>query len=345
MALQDILQSKKILFFSVQTFNLEKEIKSKLEKMGAEVMYFDERPANSILAKGIIRIKKSLYQNKIDQYYHRILEKVKNEHFDFLFVNKGEVVPEFFLEKFSQLQPACTKVFYTWDSFANNKHPEKIIKYFDRKFSFDCDDAVKYNLNFRPLFFLDHYKKIYNSETKKIYDLVFLGTAHSDRYKISNEVNDWCLQKGLKTFCYYYLPGKIVYYLKRKFDKTFQQFDVKKLSFTSLTTNDILNYYDRSNLILDINHPLQKGLTLRVFEAIGAGKKLITTNQYIQNYSFYNPNNIYIINRENIKLEEAFFQNEYQDIPFDLYQKSSIEGWLNCLFFKEEPNIWIKNIK
>ena len=63
---------KKILFFSVQTFNLEKEIKSKLEKMGAEVMYFDERPANSILAKGIIRIKKSLYQNKIDQYYHRI---------------------------------------------------------------------------------------------------------------------------------------------------------------------------------------------------------------------------------------------------------------------------------
>ena len=58
--------------------NLEKEIKSKLEKMGAEVMYFDERPANSILAKGIIRIKKSLYQNKIDQYYHRILEKVKN---------------------------------------------------------------------------------------------------------------------------------------------------------------------------------------------------------------------------------------------------------------------------
>ena len=63
MALQDILQSKKILFFSVQTFNLEKEIKSKLEKMGAEVMYFDERPANSILAKGIIRIKKSLYQN------------------------------------------------------------------------------------------------------------------------------------------------------------------------------------------------------------------------------------------------------------------------------------------
>lgn len=336
---------KKILFFSVQTFNLEKEIKSKLEKMGAEVVYFDERPANSILAKGIIRIRKGLYQHKIDQYYSHILEKVKNKNFDFLFVNKGEVIPEFFLRKFSQLQPECTKIFYTWDSFSNNRHPEKIIKYFDRKFSFDSEDAIKYDLNFRPLFFLDNYKGIYKSNTKKIYDLVFLGTAHSDRYKISNEVNEWCLKNGLKTFCYYYLPNKLVYYLKRRIDKTFQQFDIKKLSFISLTTEDILNYYDQSNLILDINHPLQNGLTLRVFEAIGSGKKLITTNKNIQKYLFYNPNNIYIIDRENINLEESFFQNEYQDISDELYQKLSIGGWLNCLFFDKESNIWIKDIR
>lgn len=342
---QNNFSGKKILFFSVQTFNLEKEIKSKLEELGAEITYFDERPANNILAKGIIRIKKELYQKKINQYYQKILEEVKNKKFDFLFLNKGEVVPECFIKEFSKIQPDCTKIFYTWDSFANNKNPEKILHYFDRKFSFDPDDAVKYNLNFRPLFFLDHYKKIYKSKTKKIYDLVFLGTAHSDRYKISNEVNDWCRSKGFNTFCYYYLPGKMVYYLKRKFDKTFQQFDVKKLSFKSLTTDDILNYYDQSNLILDINHPLQKGLTLRVFESIGAGKKLITTNKDIERYSFYNPNNIYIIKRENINLDETFFKNEYQDISQDLYQKSSIEGWLNCLFFENESEVWIKNIK
>lgn len=335
---------KRILFFSVQTFNLEKEIVLKLKELGAYVRYFDERPSNGILVKGIIRIKKELYQKRIDKYYQSILKELENEKFDFLFVNKGEVVPAFFLEAFSKLHPECLKVFYTWDSFANNKHPEKIIEYFDRKYSFDSEDAIKYNLNFRPLFFLDSYKKIYKSDTKKIYDLVFLGTAHSDRYKISNEVNNWCNTKGLNTFFYYYLPGKIVYYLKRKFDKTFQQFDVKKLSFKSLTTNDILNYYDQSNLILDINHPLQKGLTLRVFEAIGAGKKIITTNKHIKKYSFYNPNNIYIIDREHIVLNDAFFKNEYQDISADLYQRASIEGWLNCLFFEKEPDIWIKNI-
>ena len=37
------LNEKSILFFSVQTFNLENEIKQKLEQAGAIVTYYDER--------------------------------------------------------------------------------------------------------------------------------------------------------------------------------------------------------------------------------------------------------------------------------------------------------------
>lgn len=343
--MQNNFSGKKILFFSVQTFNLEKEIKSKLEELGASVIYFDERPANSIIVKGIIRVRKSLYQYKINQYYKKIFQQIKHLQFDYLFVNKGEVIPAFFIENVARQMPDCIKVFYTWDSFNNNKHPEKIISLFDRKFSFDPDDALKYNLNFRPLFFLDYYKKIKGSNTEKKYDLVFLGTAHSDRYKISNEVYNSCVDKGLNTFFYYYLPSRIVYYLKRKLDKTFQQFDVNKLSFKSLSTNEILQYYDQSNVILDINHPSQTGLTLRVFEAIGAGKKLITTNKEIKKYSFYNPANIYIINRENIVLDENFFLNKYQDISYDLYQSGSLEGFLTCIFFQKESRRWINNLE
>ncbi|WHF53043.1 hypothetical protein QGN23_07170 [Chryseobacterium gotjawalense] len=334
---------KKILFFSVQTFDLEKKIQAKLEELGATVLYFDERPANSIWAKGIIRVKKSWYQCKIDRYYHKVFEHIKNQHFDYLLVNKGEVMPAFFLEKLTQQMPDCIKIFYTWDSFKNNRHPEKIIDLFDRKFSFDAEDAAAYGLNFRPLFFLDDYRKIRNSCTNKKFDLIFLGTAHSDRYRITREVNDWCLSKGLRTYYYYYIPNKIVYYLKRKLDKTFLQFDIKKLSFKSLSASDIVRWYDESNVILDVNHPSQSGLTLRVFEAIGAGKKLITTNQEVIKYSFYNPVNIFIIDRKNIVLNEGFFMNDYQEISMDLYERASLTGWLNCLFFEKESNIWIND--
>ena len=47
-------------------------------------------------------------------------------------------------------------------------------------------------------------------------------------------------------------------------------------------------FYLEGNIILDIAHPHQKGLSFRPYEAMGLRKKLITTNKDITNYDFYN---------------------------------------------------------
>lgn len=345
MMLKEKLENKNILFFSVQTFNLEKEIVKKLKEFGANVDYYDERPSNNNFVKGIIRLKRSVYQHRIDRYYDRILKKVSQKKYHFLFVNRGEVITEFFLAEFKKIQPDCLLIFYTWDSFTNHTHPISILKYFDKKFTFDSDDAIKYHINFRPLFYLDGYKEISKiKNVDKKYDLLFLGTAHSDRYKISNIIVNWCCSNKLTSFCYYYMHGKVVYYYKKIFDKTFEEFDFKKLSFKSLTTNEIMGLYKESNVILDINHPGQKGLTMRTFEAIGAEKKIITTNSEVKKYSFYNPKNIFIIDRNDIKLEKAFFETDYEVLDVDLYNSASLEGWLKCLFIKDESNVWINGV-
>lgn len=65
MTLIDQLFGKTVLFFSVQTFNIEKEIIKIFEKYGAKVTYYDERPSNSVFTKGIIRIRKSIYQKRL----------------------------------------------------------------------------------------------------------------------------------------------------------------------------------------------------------------------------------------------------------------------------------------
>ena len=106
----------------------------------------------------------------------------------------------------------------------------------------------------------------------------------------------------------------------------------------------ILKLYRNSKVILDINHPGQKGLTMRTFEAIGAGKKMITTNSEIKNYPFYNSNNVYIIDRYDIVLDKKFFETEYEDVSEELYFKASIEGWLECIFVVEDSNYWINGI-
>jgi len=345
MELKENLKNKKILFLSVKTFNLEVEIKKKLEELGAEVTYFDERPSNNNFTKGIIRLNRMLIKNRINNYYHKILKNSLNIFYDYLFVNRGEIVPEFFLENFKKNQTNCKLIFYTWDSILNQSHPLKIMHYFDRKFTFDSDDAIKYNINFRPLFFLNAYENIKNFQTANLkYNLLFLGTAHSDRYKISKNVVDYCNRNSLTSFCYYYMQGKLIYLFKKIFDPSFKEFDFKKISFKSLSLNQILKLYQESDVILDINHPNQKGLTMRTFEAIGSGKKIITSNPEIKKYCFYNSKNILVIERDNIKIDSFIFESKYQDIDKKIYEKLTIEGWINCIFFENESNYWIKDV-
>ena len=248
------LKGKKILFFSVQTFNLEKDIVNQLEKHDALVTYFDERPANNNFTKGIIRLNRNFIKNQILKYYKKILKELKGQQFDYLLVNRGEVVPEFFLKEFISTQNNCKRIFYTWDSFQNNGHCLSILKYFNKKMTFDHADAERYNLEHRPLYFTDKYRKIYNSNEQKIYNLIFLGTAHSDRYLISTKISDWCNKNNLTNYSYYYMQGRLVYFFKKYFDKSFQIFDFSKLSFKSLSSDQIIDLYRKSEVSNEVCH-------------------------------------------------------------------------------------------
>ena len=59
--------------------------------------------------------------------------------------------------------------------------------------------------------------------------------------------------------------------------------------------------------IIDIERPLQKGLTMRTIEMLGKNKKIITTN------------NIFIIDRNNPIIDEIFLNKEYQEIDKNIH--------------------------
>lgn len=340
------LKDKRILFLSVITFGYEKVIANKLRTLGAKVDYFDERPANSILVKGILRLKRSLYQNQINAYYRKILKNSSSIAYDYLFVINGEVIPVFFLEEIKRMNPNCQFIFYTWDSFSNNPNAESILKYFDKKLTFDNNDAIKFKLEFRPLFFIKEYEDLNLIEHEDIkYDLLFLGTAHSDRYIISNIIVNWCKMNNLSSYAYYFMQSRSVYLFKSLFDRTFKVFDYKKLNYKSLDINQIIRLYRESKVILDINHPKQNGLTMRTFEALGSGKKIITTNKEVKKYPFYNENNVFIIDRKNIELSKSFFESSFNKIDADLYFEMSLTGWLKTIFVEKKSNYWIEVLK
>ncbi len=325
------LKGKKILFLSVSFFQYEKKIAQRLTDFGAEVIFFDERPSNTLIEKGIIRLNKSFIQHKINKYYHSILKNITNQHFDYFLLIKGEAVPDFFLKELINSYPHTKKIYYSFDSFSEYPHLKAHLPYFDEAFSFDPHDAKELHLHFLPLFFIPDYNTQETSQ-KKEFDLVFIGSAHTDRYIVGEKVRKVTEKIHLNTFFYYYAMNKWVFKLKKLFDPHLKYFDSSKISFHKLSHQQIYSYYRRSTAVLDINKPFQRGLTMRTFEALASGNKLITTNPDIQQYNFYTPQNILVINRENPQIPLSFFQTPFIPLPPELLNTLSLDNWLQTLF-------------
>lgn len=340
-----MLEKKNILFISVSFFNYENLIKKQLEMMGASVDLFDERPSNSFFSKAIIRIKKEVYSVKINQYFREIIKKLKDKKYDYFLLIKGEATPKFFLEFLKENNPGIKFIFYTYDSFKNNSNGLEILNYFDSKFTFDSHDALQYKLSFRPLFFAQDYERL--NDERKIFktDLAFIGTAHSDRYSISEMAKSWCGNHNLNMFTFYFSPSKALFKFKKLTDQEFKNFDENKISFKSLTHKEIVDIYKNAKVILDINHPGQNGLTMRTFETLGAGRKLITTNPNVKTYPFYDPQNIYIIERGNIQFEEIFFKTDFKEMSSEIRNSMSLKGWIKEVFGLSDTSLWETVIK
>ncbi|WP_419870120.1 glycosyltransferase family protein [Chryseobacterium sp. CT-SW4] len=319
--------------FSNAFFDYEKFIVEKLRHRGAIVKFYDERPSNTTFVKAIIRVNKSFLKGKIDRYYRNILEEIREKKYDILFLIKGEVMPRFFIEELKRHDSDIQLFYYNYDSFFNNPNAIEILPLFDHKFTFDTYDAAKYNLKFRPLFYVDLYeRKNMNNEDKVKNDVVFIGTAHSDRYKIAEEVKRQIEALGGIAYNYYYIQGKLIYWYKKVFDKSFSDFEYRKLSFNKLNHRDVVGLYNNSKCVLDINHPHQTGLTMRTFEALGAGKKLITTNPEVKKYSFYNPQNILVIDRKRVEIDKEFLNGAVCEISREDLYTMSLDGWIDDIF-------------
>lgn len=214
-------------------------------------------------------------------------------------------------------------VLYMWDSIANKKDAIKLFDYCDDIISFDLEDSIKYNkVGFLPLFYESNYN-LPRNESK--YDLAFIGTVHSDRYKIISALDN----RELKFYKFMYMPSNALYYLRRFLSLSMLKSKKSDFNFNKISSNQIAEIFSCSKAILDINHPGQKGLTSRTFECLGAGCKLITTNNEIVKYDFYHPDNVYILDRNNPKIEMSFFTTAFNEEFNEKIKSNHIDSWVS----------------
>lgn len=131
---------------------------------------------------------------------------------------------------------------------------------------------------------------------------------------------------------YLYFPNKILFFYRKLINSSFRSASMKEVNFKALSSRNIAEVFFSSLGVLDINHPRQTGLTMRTFEVLGAGCKLITTNAHIKEYPFYNTNNIFIIDRNNPHIEKAFIEKPFIPYSKEINHTYSLVGWIEDIF-------------
>lgn len=320
------LAGKQVLFIAPQFFGYEQEITNEMRRQGATVDYLPDRPFSSPLLKAVTRLRREWVLPIADRYFMNAIDAFGRSRYDIIFVVVGEGLSVKILKELRASFPRAPLILYMWDSMRNRRSLRLNLPFFDSCYTFDANDAKVFGMHFRPLFFAPGFERAATATFQ--YYLSFVGTAHSDRYAIVSSVAD-ALPEKMKCYWYLYLQAPWVFWAHKAVNSAYRGATINNFHFDPLSKAQVQNIFFNSLGILDIEHPNQIGLTMRTFEAMGASKKLVTTNQQVREMDFFNPNNILVINRHNLeKIPNSFLETPYSPLAIDVYRKYSIKGWL-----------------
>jgi len=315
------MQNKKLLFLCLDVFDLYKIFQDGFEKYsGCEVTTILYKPYKyknhkeriiNFLAKVFLgKNLKKIWQGK--SYFENM---DPNGTFDYAVTICPDLLDVGSMKHIKNI--SNKSIVYYWDGFDHFPTYKKTLQYFDECFSFDPEDIKTYNLKAITNFYF-----IEDRNNNPSTDLFFLS-SYDSRYPLIEKIvttiekqNDKMKIKVLQ------LPRGKKNTIPKPASNAIEFID-KPISFVETTA-----LMKDTKIILDIQKDIQRGLTFRVFEAMGLGKKLITTNTDIVNYDFYNSNNIFIWKEDTTNIPNAFLDTPYQETPEEIYQKYSQESWV-----------------
>ncbi len=320
------------LLICPEFFDYAVHMKQAIERQGLQCVRLDEKPSNTAFAKIAIRLfgQKKAVQKILSRNLKNKINNLEIDFFDYVIIVKAECISNEFMTWIKGKYSSSKFIFYAWDSIKNYPHVEHLLHHFNLSFSFDKNDSVNYaQLQHLPLFYSPSYFK--SPAVPKPGRISFIGSYHSDRFhvlkKISEKYNDiYDLNFTL------YFPSIIV--LASFLVKNLKSLSAcKHIKFTlkSISGEKIAQEYNDSKAVIDVHHPHQNGLTMRVIELLPLERKIITTNESIKSYPFYNTNNICIIDRDNPIIDEGFIASDYLQSDISFTSNYSIDSWAKKL--------------
>lgn len=316
-----------ITLVSLDNLGMNAYIATTLEKQGHIVHHINFRDYKykypSVFHKAYNFILKAFFKTNLKHQHHGkeiIKELQKNNQIqDVILTIKGDFIDPKSILEFKKYAKKTIGFFN--DNIYRCPNIKRVIPSFDEVYSFEKEDCEKFDLKFAPNWIYTSNNEIADKSNFE-YDVFTIGSI-DNRLPILERIAEELKSKQINF--------KFIIYSKKHKPADGAITYINKF----IPLSEVDQYISRSKVLLDINRAGQIGLTFRVFESLGLEKKLITTNADIINYDFYNPNNILVIDEKNPVIPVAFFQNDYEKIPDSIFNKYTLEGWIDNVIFKK----------
>lgn len=137
------------------------------------------------------------------KFLSQTLEKVRKEknYYSVVFCINGSFLSDEFYQVLKELNPRARFIYYAWDD-VKNLIKQTHISFFDEVFAYNISECQKYDFIYCPMF-------VQNEEighaAVDVYDILFIGSAHSDRQRIADDLYSKYRRK-YRLFIYLYDP-------------------------------------------------------------------------------------------------------------------------------------------
>lgn len=315
---------KKLMFISPVFFDYYKEITRTIEETGRySVKWYGDRPSEKFLDKAIVRYSKKLLTRKNNKYFKLIKQDCIENQYDVVLVIFGQFLNKKYIWELKEVLPSAKFIYYTWDSCRNYSVINEIADEFDVKYSFDSKDCETFGFQFLPLY--------YSNEQLDLpveYDASAIFTVKPGKLKNYENVKK-ALPKNINFYEHLYLQSKLVYRIyKLKYKAEFKNYKIHDFKYYKLSREEVNTLSAKSKVVIDCQMQNQVGLTIRTFETLNLGKKLITTNCTIKDYDFYDDNNIFVIEEKGRSVPLDFITSSFKEKDMSNY---SIQSFVHKL--------------
>jgi hypothetical protein len=315
----------RVLIVSPSFFGYEQDIRDAFARQADHVDLIDERPGNSTFIRAAARLGLPGLDRLVDRHFRASYAALAAGTIELALIVKGETTPAWFLTRLREDNPGIRIVYYAYDRIPAGHNSLDLIPLCDEAYSFDPHDVEHLHLRLKHLFAGTAFGERVPFDERP-FDVSFVGTAHSDRYRYVTGV----AAKQSERFLYFYSPARWFFAFQKYVRRELRAVPWSAVTFQKMPKEDVALVFARSRAVIDLQRTGQTGLTMRTFEVLASGARLITTNASIRDLDVFDEEDVLVLDPADVDashdLVSAFVRRPRARTPE--VEQYSIDSWV-----------------